>query len=422
MTRHWKLDNLVKIHFLDKEDVSQAWNELVSECSTEYVFLGHNLRRLPEFWGNFGRLVRLMDAKNAAAVTGATKNSTGHWRSHCWQTSISGHNLVLTPGYRQSTCDCMKCSLFWDSHGPFVARKSQLLSHLHPALGLQMMFVSFFLSMQSLGYDAFSCPDLMFLTADDPDPPSQSNWLQMARKWGLQGISIDLGPMKIYQFSCSTLELVCDPEDQTKSYIVPWCCHTAAFQVFKSMEVVAKKLGLHYELNSGSLLGAVKLHNFIPWDIDGDMYIPTEHMHHFHEGGLARELLQLEGITFHGWSEDNYWDKGAGHYQLRFQGLEFELMGKRGNLTLHKDQPPTRILYGDSWVRVHDHPGQYARGRYGPRYLQHSQSWKFLENMNGAFDSYGGHQWTHCANPGHHACLELYPSDGNVIFLPHRYP
>ena len=35
-------------------------------------------------------------------------------------------------------------------------------------------------------------------------------------------------------------------------------------------------------------VGAVKLNNFIPWDIDMDLYIKTEDMHYFHSGGKAR--------------------------------------------------------------------------------------------------------------------------------------
>ena len=85
-------------------------------------------------------------------------------------------------------------------------------------------------------------------------------------------------------------------------------------------------------------LGGVKLNNFIPWDIDGDIYISTENMKHFHEGGIGRFILKQEGISIFGWNEDNYWDKGAGHYQLSYQGLEFELMGKRGNLTLKQGE------------------------------------------------------------------------------------
>ena len=110
-----------------------------------------------------------------------------------------------------------------------------------------------------------------------------------------------------------------------------------------------------------------------------------------------------------------------GHYQMHYNGLEFELMGKQGNLTLKTDQIPTRVQFGDTWALAHHHPGQYLRGRYGPKYLQHAQSWRFISDMSGAFDSYQSHSWTSCKSSSH-ACLDNYPMDGNWQWLPHRYP
>ena len=36
-------------------------------------------------------------------ATGATKNATGHWKSHCWQARMRGYHLVFTPGYVYAT-------------------------------------------------------------------------------------------------------------------------------------------------------------------------------------------------------------------------------------------------------------------------------------------------------------------------------
>ncbi len=63
----------------------------------------------------------------------------------------------------------------------------------------------------------------------------------------------------------------------------------------------------------------------------------------------------------YGHKSDNYWDVGAGYFQIAFGGISFEMMGKHGNLTLDKlDDPkaaPTRIQVGNVWARVHSHPG-----------------------------------------------------------------
>ena len=96
-------------------------------------------------------------------------------------------------------------------------------------------------------------------------------------------------------------------------------------------------------------------------------------------------------------------------------------MGKRGNLTLDGKSTKTLVQFGDIWVPAHLHPGQYLRGRYGPNYLKHAQSWRFVPSMNSAFDSYSGSAWTSCQN-SNQACLENYPMDGNYYWLPHRYP
>ena len=57
------------------------------------------------------------------------------------------------------------------------------------------------------------------------------------------------------------------------------------------------RLGFHYELDSGSLLGAAKLNNFIPWDIDGDLYIPTEKIGLFDKGSVGFKAFQDAGIS-----------------------------------------------------------------------------------------------------------------------------
>ena len=114
--------------------------------------------------------------------------------------------------------------------------------------------------------------------------------------------------------------------------------------------------------------------------------------------------------------------------QDHWTGVEFELIGTNSkNLTLISGEPPTRALFGHTWARVHHHPGQYCRGRYGHHYLKHFQSWRHVQKCK---TSSGYHlcnyeldmSWVKCKDSGHHACLDLYPNDGNIGFLPHRYP
>ena len=60
----------------------------------------------------------------------------------------------------------------------------------------------------------------------------------------------------------------------------------------------AEKLGFHYEIDSGTLLGAVKFNNFIPWDVDGDVYISSKAIFDFFQlGQQGTQILQKEGIS-----------------------------------------------------------------------------------------------------------------------------
>ena len=74
--------------------------------------------------------------------------------------------LILTPGYFQSQCDCMKCTMLWEDYGPFVAKTKDLTNFLDTNVGSSpySMFTDFFLRMKLSNQYLVSCPDLMVET------------------------------------------------------------------------------------------------------------------------------------------------------------------------------------------------------------------------------------------------------------------
>ena len=251
--------------------------------------------------GKFERALRLLiNSKNIAVVSPATKNvQSGHWKSHCWQAEMTQYKLILTPGYFQSQCDCMKCTLLWEDYGPFVTKTKHLTNFLDTNVGSpHLMFTDFFLRLKLSEQNILSCPDLMVETIIANHSTANLDWLSLAQKWQFQEVSIDHGPAdeKIAEFTCQDIHKVCEPEKQTQSFLAPLCCSRGANHIVRVLDTISTQLDIHYELDSGSLLGAVKLNNFIPWDIDGDVYIDTQDMKHFHHNGSARFMLNTEGI------------------------------------------------------------------------------------------------------------------------------
>ena len=178
----------------------------------------------------------------------------GFWRSHCWQASKKGYDFILTPGYSQSKCDCMICNTLWDNFGPFMASKNDLLK-LDTNLNPELMFMDLFIKTNKNGHNILSCPDLMFHIDKDRPTPSRQEWEIFSKKYQIHAISIEIGPLKVHEFSCKEIGLFCDAENQAKYYLVPWCCIEAAHHIIKVLDEASSKIGFHYELDSGTLFG-----------------------------------------------------------------------------------------------------------------------------------------------------------------------
>jgi hypothetical protein len=101
----------------------------------------------------------------------------------------------------------------------------------------------------------------------------------------ISGVTLQHAPRLDFSFSCDEVGLKCDLRGHSKqAYLLPWCCIANFFKIIDLLESLSNKLNFHYEIDAGTALGAVKIGHFIPWDIDADIFISTEAMHHFNEG------------------------------------------------------------------------------------------------------------------------------------------
>lgn len=65
--------------------------------------------------------------------------------------------------------------------------------------------------------------------------------------------------------------------------------HQANLTILKEIDRICRKYNLHYGLDAGTLIGAVRHHGFIPWDDDADVAFTRDQYEAFHKVA-AREL------------------------------------------------------------------------------------------------------------------------------------
>ena len=412
------------------EDVSLA--EVAGLVSTKYVVLADDLDYVSN-WTNLARAVRLVSAGGLShtlshtllAVGGAVRNSSGHWRLECSQLHLHYYRLELRPGYELQYQDCMVCS---HVGGPLLLRTESLKqtsADIPPHLAVMDLVI------QGLGL-VLACPDIMFFTSQSTGQEvattTRDQWKKMAAKHQFQAVVTNFRKELAVEFECEEVNLYCDIRSQAAAFILPWCCYKSFRHILTSLEVISTKLGIDYQLESGSCLGAVKLANFIPWDIDIDIEFATKDYHHFKSGGQAYSYLTEAGIKLYSFKKDMYAVKDAGMFNMEYGGITVEMMGSlrplsRQMLPGHLSHSPTRIEISPGlWSPVLSHPGLYSRGRYGPGYLYHVQSWRHVAGMSSSYHSYSPGAWQPCTQPGHQACLNNYPILGNTELLSQIYP
>ncbi|XP_059082520.1 uncharacterized protein LOC131880039 [Tigriopus californicus] len=408
-----------------KEFVPVLWKTMINRAQTPFVLVGWDLFSITP-WSELERSVRLLQEPWIGVVGGSVRNLTGYWTTPCYQAEIHNYQLRVRPGYGSSSCDCMKCDIL--NGVPFMAKKE--VFHAVPLVpdlpDTPAMFIQWFLDLFKTQWNILLCPDIMYFTYMSPNwflVMSKESWQQIAIIQQIQGIHLNQSLIPDYSFTSEEVNLICDVGKlQKEAKLLPWGCQEAYAHILRTLLKIEERLETQFELTSGSLLGALKLGHFLPWDIDGDIYFSTEDFYHFSTTeGKGQMFLKHADISIYGIQDDNYSDKGAGYFKLGYKGIEVEMSGVRGSISLPSvaqvTSVATKIFVAGVWFRCHANPGRYARSRYGPQYLRHAQSWRY-NGMSNAYDKYNTAFWNLCETPGHHACLEHYPNDGNLMFHP----
>ena len=92
-----------------------------------------------------------------------------------------------------------------------------------------------------------------------------------------------------------------------------------------------------------------------------------------------------------------------------FPILESELLVASG-------QQPTKVMFAGQWVTAARNPGLFTRNKYGPNIYRHSEHWSVRKDVSSSVADYNPGSFNKCPEPGHSACLDQFPADGNLPF------
>ena len=403
--------------------LGKVWNQLIDQVSTPYTLVARDVVHFT--WvARIERQIRMISTtKHVGIAGGSFRNLTGHWRVGCRQTNIFNYVLQYEEGYHYSRHSCMFCD---DLEGPFVARTDLLKSFkFSEKYSKEILFEELFLRVSRAGNLIMNCPDAMYFTTDYSTETKQYNkaiWRPLATDLKLvRVVLVDYGVR--HKFSCSEISYKC-VVSVTKYIALPKCCLEQFGNAMKFFHDMSMEKNIFYELDAGSNLGCVKFENYSPFDLDGDMIVWAYNMSSLHN---LEEYVRQHGVSLTGYKPATFDSKGNlktyGYFYFNSPDIYTEVWGYP-RMSAQRFSPPelvnlsmyTKCRVNNHWINAVHFPGLYARNRYGPDVLKHSQSWLQVGGMGTSWGRYTPGSFKACDNPSFHSCLDSFPVDGNIAF------
>lgn len=405
-----RTDGILVEDFGSKATEATALNKVVNVITTPYILVVNSLSHFND-QSPLERLVRVLEnLEDVAVASGAYRDIKGYWRHGCLQTTAENYGLKYTRGYEHSLQECMYCD---DVLGPFVV-KTDFLKRVPLTENMAdgpALFRDWFLNVRLTGKLVVSCPDVMFFVNSEPTM-NRNDWHTIAKKWSFESIHSFDG--KNFEFSCEEAQISCTNLIKTvSSFLVPPCCRKKIREELGYIQDCAQELGIYYELQAGTLLGAVKMDGILPWDFDTDVITDCVDQDVWLTKG--HQCMAKKGCK----SKLRF-----GHYWTSACTVSIIDISCRYNrsitLPVEYRKVATQAELDGRWITVTSNPGRNSRNRYGPEYLKHAVHWRYYKpkSLTSPVDEVPDLTglWSSCAEPAFHSCLDHFPVDGNIRF------
>ena len=444
--------------------------------STRYLLFTRRIRKMdPKL--DLSSFLRPLLKRTADIIAGTVVLSNGQWESGCYQTKLIWSQLTVHSGYdNHRTKGLVQCDA---TDSPFAISRSSVLSILlslenrkkYPKLGNfptgYPIYLQFF-HVARLSHDFVVKTHLptLFHIDDEIDKekvklkenalPSRevllhrmtrAQWKDFANRNDISDIWTPTTSDPLYDSGVHHFEFTWQEANirnclsSPKSNMMkPRACIRNLHKLLLGSYKLFDRFGYQYSTEDGSGLGATKLHDTLPWELDHDFSFRTQnitdmlqHKSDFEKIGIYL-VPEINKPCINSTQEQSSWRCGYVALRGRFWRLEAwcqrilpgDVYRPDTILPVYKDLYPrtrlvgekfTSIRIGDFWSQTVVNPGYYVRARYGLDCLRHAQHWA----VTGLSTSWGQYSTTSthfepCPDEGHHLCLNQYLADGNIQF------
>ena len=433
--------------------------------STKYLLFTRRLRKMdPKF--DMSEFLGPLHKRTTDIVAGTVILKSGEWKIGCYQFRLIWSQFTIHTGYDKHRNDVLVQCDATDS--PFAISKSMALSLLlgedgqgkSPSGNINKIKIGKFPSDDSVYLQFFLTarlrkdyiiktylPTLFYVEDSDEEtvtnsqsamPQTRHQWQQFARRNDISDIRTPNGHHFEFTWQeANVRNCVSSPKsNMMKSRACMRYLHKLLIDSYRLFD----RLGYQYSTEDGSGLGATKLHDTLPWELDHDFSFRTQnitdlmrHQSDFEKIGIYLVPEIDDKPCMNSTKETSTWR--CGYVALRGRFWRLEAWGQRilpsdvyrpdTILPVYKDMYLesrivgvnfTSIRIGDFWSQTVANPGYYARARYGLDSLRHAQHWAVTGGETSWQQYSTATHFEPCPDEGHHLCLNQYLADGNIQF------
>ena len=446
-----KLRNNVKIFRFNKNGPKYwtIFNYLLNQVETSYIFFGDRYEpphlsftqnkdsTLETFIKSFSKLVDILNSnkKANAIAAGLIRNKNQEIIEICAKSTMKYyslkyelHNIDLSDSFNEY----LNCEYIYK--GNFLASKNHLISisNTFQYFDSDYLFFNYlFLQLKLKYHKILLHPSVIFDIATRENYAKNKSFEIFSNKFISEDFNFfmqknEIELITVYDESkhllfkykvddCKILKLSCTKSSLSKFYSLPRCCRQILTTFLKHFEVECKKKNVLFELDSGTLLGAIKFSSTLPWEIDGDITYFSENHENLRQ---VLDTLYNKYGYYYGF-ESLPVNNTRGEFHVYVKPFWVELYGLGRSYftdTLNSTIGQTKIKVDGSWLSCPVSPGLWVRNRYGVNLFKHALSWRYL-GLQHSFQTYSSKiNSGYCPEVGLHSCISALGNDGNYQY------